>query len=156
MGRHVPRAFEGWRRCRDEEHGFSLRYPPDWRSTTPEGRCVQLQKGATRQPGGVPEGDIFIRVIPLPRGSWGNESIRTGFPQEVEGVDQGIAYADRESVEIAHLPAVRASFCTAGPTPNWGVEYAIRKDKALLDIYISQPSPAILSEFEAIVRTLEW
>lgn len=151
----VPMNSTQWAECHDRQHRFSFRYPTGWRSTTEEGTCVQLQKGAVRQPGGVPEGDIFIRVIRLPPGLSEPSSVPL-FPQEISGVDEGIEYTNRDEVEISALPAVRASFRTKGPTPNWGVEYAIKKGDLVLDFYVSQPSPEILNEFEDIVHTLNW
>ena len=40
--------------------------------------------------------------------------------------------------------------------PNWGIEYVIRKDDTVLDVYISQPGPEIEAEFEAMIGTLRW
>src|SRR4051794_11315846 len=56
----------------------------------------------------------------------------------------------------AGLPAVRARFRTADPTPNWGAEYAIGKADRVFRIYISQPQPDIEAVFDTVVRTLEW
>ena len=69
----------------------------------------------------------------------------------------GVKYRDREELEVSELLAVRARFeATGGPTTNWGIEYAIRKDDQVLNIYISQPKPEIEALFEQVVRTLQW
>src|SRR5713101_6432015 len=85
-----------WKTCRDEQHGFSLRHPPDWHSTTPEGRCVQLQKGKSELPVGVPEVDVFIQVIPLQKDFPSDYLRDKSFPaQEGVGIHPGIKYSDR-------------------------------------------------------------
>src|SRR5215510_2378757 len=153
----VTPDMSNWKTCRDEQHGFSLRHPPDWHSTTPEGRCVQLQKGKSGLPVGVPEVDIFIQVTPL-HGDFPADSLRDkSFPaQEGAGISPGVQYTDRQELLVNGLPAVRARFRSSGPTPNWGIEYAIRKDDQVLDIYISQPRPEIEADFEKMISTLRW
>jgi hypothetical protein len=152
----VAQDVEQWKVCRDEKHGFVLRYPPDWHSTTPEGTCIQIQKGTSREPEGLPEGDVFVRMFSVPFSFPSFQRDKAFFPQELDNISQGIEYRDRQELAIANLPAIRANFRTSGPTPNWGVEYAIRKGDRILDIYVSQPAPDVLKEFEAIVRTLRW
>jgi hypothetical protein len=143
--------------CRDERHKFTLRHPQDWRPTGPPGRCVQFLRGEPSLPEVTPEVDVFVRIVPL----------EDGFPAEYMRPDiepggqrfqvgRGVTYSDRRELAIAGLPAVRARFRSAGPTPNWGVEYAIRKGDRILDAYISQPSPEIEAEFDAVIGTLEW
>lgn len=138
----------GWKTCRDDRYGFSLRYPPDWQSTTPEGRCVQLQKGKSTLPEGIPEVDVFIRV----------STLRGNFPADYLKEEAGgnVTYTSRKELSINGLPAVEARFQSAGPTPNWGVEYAISKGDQVLDIYISQPKQDVEALFEQVVRTIQW
>ena len=134
-----------WKECRDRQYGFALRVPPDWRSTTEEGRCVQFQKGTSALPHGVPEVDVFIRVSPA-RGS---------FPEDYPN-SPGVQYTDHRQLEINSLPAVRARFRSSGPVPNWGVEYAVHKGTSVLSIYISQPSAEVETLFDEVVKTLRW
>jgi hypothetical protein len=94
--------------------------------------------------------------VPISSSSANRPSDEVVFPQELQHISEGIEYSNRQQLTVAGLPAIRAEFRTSGPTPNWGIEYAIRKGSLLLDIYISQPRPAILAEFEEIVRTLQW
>ena len=67
-----------------------------------------------------------------------------------------MTYSDRSELVVNDLPAVRARFRSAGPTPNWGLEYAIQKHNRVLDVYISRPSPEIEAEFDRVIGTLEW
>lgn len=135
-----------WKECRDNQYGFSLRVPPDWRSTTEAGQCVQFQKGTTKLPHGVPEVDVFIRVSPA----------REAFPKDYPN-SSNVHYTDHQQLDINSLPAVRARFqSSGGPVPNWGVEYAVRKGDRVLSIYISQPSPETEKLFDEVVRTLRW
>jgi hypothetical protein len=146
-----------WKTCWDEQHGFSLRHPPDWHSTTPEGRCAQLQKGKSELPEGVPEVDIFIRVMPQ-RGAFPTNYLRDEvFPMQSEAsVSRGVKYMDRQELLVNGLPAVRARFQSFGPTPNWGIEYAIAKGDEVISIYISQPRPEVEAEFDKMIGTLQW
>lgn len=141
-----------WKTCRDDQYGFSLRYPPDWHSTTTEGRCVQLQKGKSDLPEGVPEVDVFIHVLPL-QGNFPADYLRE---RGGTGTRGAVTYMDRQELSVNGLSAVRAKFQSSGPTPNWGIEYAIRKGTQVLDIYISQPKPEVEAEFEKVVGTLQW
>lgn len=143
--------------CRDAEHGFSLRHPPDWRPTGPSGRCVQLQRGTPSIPDGLPEVDVFIRVLPL-EADFPGEYLRADLERAAQHmqVGRGVVYANRSELVVNGLPAVRARFSSAGPTPNWGVEYAIRKDDRVLDAYVSRPSPDVEADFDRVVATLEW
>jgi hypothetical protein len=113
---------------------------------------VQLQKGKSGLPEGIPEVDVFIRVMPL-RGSFPGDYLRDA---EGTGSGSGVRYTDRQELLISGLPAVRARFQSSGPTPNWGVEYVIQKGSQVLDIYISQPKPEVEAEFEKVIRTLQW
>ena len=140
-----------WKECRDDQHGFSLYYPPDWHSTTPEGRCAQLQKGTSSVPYGVPEVDVFIEVRSL-EGKFPDDYLISPSP-----LTHGIRHTGRQELEINTLPAVRARFeSTGGPVSNWGVEYAIRKGDKVMKIYISQPKPEIEQQFDEEVTTLRW
>lgn len=141
-----------WKTCRDDQYGFSFRYPPDWHSTMREGRCVQLQKGKSDLPEGVPEVDVFIRVLPL------QGNFPADYFEEEEGPETrgAVTYTDRRELSVNGLSAVRANFQSSGPTPNWGIEYAIRKGDQVLDIYISQPKPEVEAEFEKMIGTLQW
>jgi len=140
-----------WKECLDTQHGFSLHYPPDWYSTTPEGRCVQLQKGTSGVPYGVPEVDVFIEVRPL-EDKFPDDCLISSSP-----LARGVRYTDRRELEINTLSAVRARFdSTGGPVPNWGVEYSIRKGDKVMKIYISQPKPEIEQQFDEVVATLRW
>jgi hypothetical protein len=134
-----------WKECRDRQYGFSLRVPPDWRSTTEEGRCVQFQKGTSELPQGIPEVDVFVHVSPA------GDSFPEDYPNS-----PGVQYTDHQQLEINSLPAVRARFQSSGPVPNWGVEYAVHKGDSVLSIYISQPSPEIEKLFDEVVKTLRW
>jgi len=134
-----------WKECHDKQFGFSLRVPPDWHSTTEEGRCVQFQKGASTAPAGVPEVDVFIRVSPV-QGKFPND-----YPNS-----SGVTYTERRLVKIGSLPAVRARFRSSGTVPNEGVEYAVGKGSSVLNIYISQPAPKIEKLFDDVVQTLSW
>ena len=134
-----------WEECRDRTYGFSLRVPPDWRSTTEEGRCVQFQKGPSALPEGVPDVDVFLHVSP----------VRASFPTDYPN-SPSVLYSDHQQVEINSLPAVRATFRSSGPVPNWGVEYAVHKGDCVLSIYISQPSPDVEKLFDEVVGTLRW
>ncbi len=142
----------GWRTCRDDEHGFTLRHPPDWTPTGPTGRCVQFQRGEPSLPGGVPEVDVFIRVLPV-EADFPGEYLHTDRGFEV---GRGVEYSDRSEFVVHGLTAVRARFRSSGPTPNWGVEYAIRKDDRILDAYVSQPSPDVEADFDRVIGTLQW
>ena len=140
-----------WEECRDNQYSFSLHHPPDWHSTAPKGRCVQLQKGTSNLPGGVPEVDVFIEV----------RSLEGKFPDDYllssSRLSRSVKYTDRRELAINTLSAVRARFeSTGGPVPNWGVEYAIRKDDKVMKIYISQPKPAIEQQFDEVVTSLRW
>lgn len=145
-----------WKTCRDDRHGFAFRHPPDWSSTTPEGTCVQLQKGRVEQPHGVPEVDVFIRVsprqAPFPAGYF-TERAPTA---DEERPRRGVRYADRRELVVSGLLAVRARFTSFGPVPNWGVEYAIAKGDLVLHVYISQPRPDVEAQFEQMIETLTW
>jgi hypothetical protein len=138
-----------WKECRDEKYGFSFYYPPDWYSTTPEGSCVQLQKGESNLPHGVPEVDVFLSVRP-----------RDGkFPEDylISALSRGVKYTDRRELTIGTLPAVRARFeSLGGPESNWGVEYAVCKGESVLRIYISQPKRDVERQFDAVVSNLRW
>jgi hypothetical protein len=139
-----------WSVCRDNRHGFSLRHPPEWHSTTEEGRCVQLQKGARGEsPCDVPEVDVFLSVEVL-GGAAPGELLRDRGPRG------GVEYSERGESTIGGLPAVRARFRSFGDQPNWGIEYAIRKDDRVLRIYISRPDPQIEELFDRMVTTLRW
>jgi hypothetical protein len=147
----------GWRACRDSEYGFTLRHPPDWIPTGPPGRCVQFQRGEPSLPDGVPEVDVFIRVLAL-EAEFPADYLRTegeSGEQELE-VGRGVAYSDRSELVVNGLPGIRARFRSAGPTPNWGVEYAIRKGDRILDAYVSRPNQDVEAEFDRVIRTLEW
>jgi hypothetical protein len=146
-----------WKICRDEQYGFSLLYPPNWHSTTPEGRCVQFQKGQTELPEAIPEVDVFIHVTAL-EGNFPSDYLRdrTLSAQGNQDVGRRIKYENRQELHVNDLPAVRAKFQSFGPTPNWGVEYAIRKGAQVLRIYISQPHLTVEGEFEKMIKTLQW
>ncbi len=108
-------------------------------------------------PDGVPEVDAFIRVLPL-EAEFPADYLRTEdeLAERQLEVGRGVAYSDRSELVVNGLPGVRARFRSAGPTPNWGVEYAIRKNDRILDAYVSRPSPEIEAEFDRVIRTLEW
>jgi len=154
---HLSSDQSAWSVCRDAEHGFSLRYPADWTSVGPPGRCVQFQRGEPSLPDGVPEVDVFIRVLPLegdfPSAYLAPETEPTA--QRIQ-VGHGVTYTDRTEAVVNGLPAVRARFRSSGPTPNWGVEYAVRKGDFVLDVYVSRPTPEVEAEFEQVIATLEW
>lgn len=146
-----------WAVCRDEKHGFTLRYPRDWKTAGPQGRCVRFQRGDPTRPEGVPEVDVSLRVLPV-EGEFPSDYLRTDQPPERQKlqVGRGVAYTDRRELLIGNLQAVRARFQSTGPNPNWGVEYAVRKAAHILDAYISQPSPEVEQEFDQFMRSLEW
>ena len=147
----------GWKTCRDNEYGFTLRYPPDWTATGPTGRCVQFQRGEPSIPDRVPEVDVFIRVLAL-EAEFPADYLRTDneLGDRQLQVGREVGYSDRSELVVNGLPGVRARFRSAGPTPNWGVEYAIRKDDRILDAYVSRPSQEVEAEFDRVIRTLEW
>jgi hypothetical protein len=134
-----------WEECRDRKYGFSLRVPRDWRSTTEEGRCVQFRKGKSKLPEGVPDVDVFISVHPS------HGRFLRDYPR-----NRGVQYTDHRQLLINSLPAVRARFRSSGPVPNWGIEYAVRKEDLVLSIYISQPSPEMETVFDEVVASLRW
>ncbi len=146
-----------WSVCHDTEHGFALRHPPDWRNTGPPGSCVGLQRGEPSLPGGARDVDVSIRVVALDA-DFPTDYLRP----EVEPADRdmevgrGVAYSDRSELVVNGLPGVRARFVSAGPTPNWGLEYAIRKEERVLDAYISRPSSAVEADFDRVIATLDW
>ena len=106
---------------------------------------------------GVPEVDVFIQVIPLQKDFPSDYLRDKSFPaQEGVGIHPVVKYTDRRELLVNELPAVRARFQSFGPTPNWGVEYAIKKGGKVLDIYISQQRPEIETEFEKMISTLQW
>ena len=146
-----------WETCHDTRQGFSIRHPPDWRSTTPSGVCAQFQAGQTDLPEGIPAVDVNLRVDAL-RGSFPEDYlIDRSFPTtEGSPAERGITYTERRELTIAGLEAVRARFESRGPTPNWGSEYAIRNHDQVMRIYISQPSPETEKTFDTMVHTLDW
>jgi len=152
-----PASPANWRVCRDEEHGFSLRHPPDWEQKGPPGRCVQLQRGEATLPEDTHEVDVFIRILAL-EGGFPADYLRAGeeAAEQRLGVGRGVTYSDREELSIGGLDAVRARFRSAGPTPNRGIEYAIRKGNQILDAYASRPTPEVEAAFDLVMRTLEW
>src|SRR5262245_19493134 len=157
MSEPSSQDISSWTMCRDAQHGFSRRHPPDWRSTTSPGTCIQLQMGEGKLPEAVPEVDVFIQLTAL-QGVFPGDYLRDkSFPGgEGSGISPGIRYTDRQELFINGLPAVRARFRSSGPTPNWGIEYAITKGAQVLDIYISQPRPEVEDAFERMIETLEW
>ena len=156
MSRPPPKHPSDWKLCRDAEHGFALWYPPDWKRAGPPGRCVGLQRGEPNLPEGPPEVDVFIRVVSL-QGRFPTDYLPPETPPGHEfDVGRGVSYTDRAELVVGGLEAVRARFRSSGPTPNWGVEYAIRKGDRILDAYISQPRPEIEEEFDRVIATLEW
>lgn len=157
MGTEFSDQLEGWRTCRDNEYGFTLRHPSDWTPKGPTGRCVQFQRGEPSIPDGVPEVDVFIRVLPL-EAEFPTDYLRTkgDFANRQLDVGRGVAYTGRSELVVNGLPGVRARFRSAGPTPNWGVEYAIRKGDFILDAYVSRPSQEVEVEFDRVIGTLEW
>jgi hypothetical protein len=157
MGTQSSDQLESWRTCRDNEYGFSLRHPPDWTPKGPTGRCVQFQRGEPAMPGGIPDVDVFIRVLPL-EAEFPADYLRA--EDELAGpqleVGRGVAYSDRSELLVNGVPGVRARFRSAGPEPNWGVEYALRKGDRILDAYVSRPSQDVEAEFDLVIRTLQW
>jgi hypothetical protein len=152
--RHPP----GWTACQDEQHGFIVWHPPDWRASGPPGRCVRLERGEPSLPEGTREVDVFLRVVKL-EGSFPADYLQSGVEPADQRLDvgRGVAYTDRRELTIAGMPAVRAQFrSTGGPIPNWGVEYAIRKGGSVLDAYISRPSHAVEIEFDTVINSLDW
>jgi hypothetical protein len=151
------RGDNDWITCRDAEHGFALRHPPNWRRTGPPGRCAQLQRGQPSVPDGVPEVDVFIRVLPL-QGSFPTDYLQPDErrPGAAMDIGRGVTYSDRSETVVNGLATVRARFRSSGPTPNWGVEYVIRNGDQVLDAYASRPSAEVESEFDRVIRTLEW
>lgn len=113
---------------------------------------MQLQKGKSTLPEGVPEVDVFIRVLLL-QGNFPADYLKERGGTETRGA---VTYMDRQELSVNGLSAVRAKFQSSGPTPNWGIEYAIRKGNQVLDIYISQPKPEVEAEFEKVIETLQW
>lgn len=112
---------------------------------------MQLQKGTSRLPHGVPEVDVFIEVRSL-EGTFPDDYLISYSP-----LSRSIKYTDRRGLDINTLPAVRGRFeSTGGPVPNWGVEYAIRKGDKVMKIYISQPRLEIEQQFDEVVKTLRW
>lgn len=157
MDTQAANNSENWRTCRDEEHGYALRHPPDWISTGRAGRCVQFQRGEPSVPDGVPEVDVFIRVVPLEGEFPAHYLLTDGGPEARQlEVGRGVAYSDRSELVVNGLPTVRARFRSSGPTPNWGVEYAIRKGDLVFDAYVSRPSPEVEAEFDRVIGTLDW
>ena len=134
-----------WQECQDTEYGFVLRVPPDWRSTTEQGRCVQIQKGESALPNGVPDVDVSIHVT----------TVRGNFPADYPN-SSGVKYSERRQLRVNGLSAVRARFQSSGPVPNEGIEYAVRKGDNVLSIYISQPKPNVEKLFDEVVKTLRW
>lgn len=157
MSQTSPEHPHDWKPCRDAEHGFALWHPPDWDPAGPPGRCAKLQRGKPSLPEAPPEVDVFIRVLPV-EGSFPTDYLRPGTTPADEQLDvgRGVSYTDRSELVVGGLQAVRARFRSSGPTPNWGVEYAIRKGDRILDAYISQPHPDIEAEFDRVIATLEW
>lgn len=152
-----PARTNDWKTCRDAHYGYSLRYPPDWQLIGPAGRCVQLTKGERALPNGVPDVDVSIRVTPLQGNFPGDFLQDKDFPvQGAAGAVRSLRYTRRQDLHVNGLAAVRAEFTTSGPTPNWGIEYVIWKDGAVLDVYISQPRPEIVTQFDAMIRSLHW
>jgi hypothetical protein len=149
---HAMTDTTGWRTCRDERYGFSLRYPPDWVSTTREGTCVQLQKGAAALPHGVPQVDVYMRVVARQGDFPGTYLQET----PAGGIGRGVQYTERIERTVGGLRAIRARFAAVGDVPNWGVEYVVNKGDLVLDIYISQPRPEIEEQFESVISTLKW
>lgn len=146
-----------WVACRDKEYGFAVWHPPDWRSTGPPGRCTRLVRGEPSLPEETPEVDISLRVVAL-EGSFPADYLQPGIEpadQRLE-VGRGVAYTDKRELTVHGMPAVRARFRSAGPVPNWGMEYAIRKGDQVLDVYISRPSPALEVEFDNVISSLNW
>lgn len=139
-----------WSVCRDDRHGFSLRHPPEWRSTTDVGTCAQFQAGRGEEPHGLPDVDVFLQVRPL-EGTFPGDYLATG-----SFVAGGVTYTDREEIDVGGLPAVRARFQSGGPVPNSGVEYAVRNGDRVLRTYVSQPAPDIESQFRVMVESLQW
>jgi hypothetical protein len=145
-----------WTILRDERYGFSFRHPQEWQSTT-GASGVRLSSGEIRLPNGVPEVDIFVQVAPV-RDEFPKDYLVDKVYRSAEGadVDRGISYTERKEVNVGGLPALRARFRSFGPTPNWGIEYVIRKGHLVLNAYVSQPSPRIQCLFETMMSTLEW
>jgi len=123
----------------------------------PTDRCVQFQRGEPSIPDGVPAVDVFIRVLAR-EAEFPADYLRADneLADRQLQVGRGVAYSDRSELVVNGLPGVRARFRSAGPTPNWGVEYAIRKDDRILDAYASRPSQEVEAEFDRVIRTLEW
>src|SRR5262249_446914 len=123
----------------------------------PTGRCMQLQRGEPSLPDGVPEVDVFVRVLPL-EGAFPDYYLSAG--DQLDSADmqvgRGVAYTDRSELVIHGLPAVRARFPSSGPTPNWGVEYVLRKAGSVLDAYVSRPSPETEAAFDLVMSTVVW
>ncbi len=68
---------------------------------------------------------------------------------------RGVTYSARRELTVNGLPAIRARFESVGPTRNWGVEYVVALRNIVIDAYISQPSPAIEAQFDAVMATLQ-
>ncbi|MDQ6815060.1 MAG: hypothetical protein M3040_15095 [Bacteroidota bacterium] len=140
-----------WIECHDEEYGFSLRYPPEWRSVSPAGHCTKLESSENRPPNEIPKVDIFIEVNSL-QGKFPSDYLNS---KSVPGPT--VKYSDRNEIEINGLPAVRAKFTSlGGPVPNWGVEHSFLKGEKVMKIYISQPTAQIEQQYEEMLRTLTW
>src|SRR5438094_10018217 len=94
-GVRMDMDIAAWKTCQDERYGFALRYPPEWHSTTEAGRCVQIQKGQSTVPEGVPEVDIFLRVMPL-QGSFPADYLQDREYPVQEGMAdrRGVTYGD--------------------------------------------------------------
>src|SRR6266508_4861521 len=95
----------GWRTCRDNECGFTLQHPPDWTATGPTGRCVQFQRGEPSIPDGVPEVDVFIRVLAL-EAEFPTDYLRADneLGDRQLQVGRGVAYSDRSELVVNGLP----------------------------------------------------
>jgi hypothetical protein len=143
-----------WKHCQDEHYGFTVYYPPDWEVVRVEGRCVQLRKGTGKLPEGVPEVDVAIRVAPF-EGHF-EAYLNSNAAPAAGDVGRGVQYRNRQLWSVNDLQIVRAEFRSSGPTPNWGVEYAILKGGLILDFYISQPEPAVEKLFDEVVTSLKW
>ena len=142
---------DDWETCFDAEHGFALRHPPDWAPVGGDHRCAGFRRGEPSLPDADPDVDVFIRVVAR------EADCPSAYMREAAlEVGRGVAYSDRAELRVGGLPAVRARFRSGGPTPNWGVEYAICKDADILDVYVSRPSGEIEAQFDEVIATLQW
>ena len=92
-------------------NGFSIRFPADWQMTKVEGKCVKFQKGEALLPSGIPEVDIFLRVLPLEDEFPADYLHDRTYPsQEGEAVGRAIRYEARQELKVNGLPVVRAQF----------------------------------------------